>query len=105
MTGVDHGRGVCSIAPPPAAIPVRRASECLELLRGLPVLGPGHTAIVTTAEPFFVATLAALVLDQPIRIRTVLGGSLIAVAVLLLQRSGRAGGIRPTAEPGAVEYG
>ncbi len=55
-------------------------------LRGLEVLGPLHTAIVTTTEPFFVATLAALVLGQPIRVETVAGGSLIAVAVLLLQR-------------------
>jgi drug/metabolite transporter (DMT)-like permease len=46
-----------------------------------------RTAIVTTTEPFFVAILAALVLEQPIRLETVLGGSLIAVAVLVLQRS------------------
>lgn len=55
-------------------------------LRGLAVLGPVHTAIVTTTEPFFVATLAALVLEQPIRVQTVVGGSLIAIAVLSLQR-------------------
>lgn len=55
-------------------------------LRGLEVLGPVHASIVTTAEPFFVAVLAALVLDQPIRIQTVVGGSLIAIAVLWLQR-------------------
>lgn len=58
-------------------------------LHGLQVLGPVSAAIITTAEPFFVATLAALVLGQPITPQTVLGGSLIAVAVLVLQRSAR----------------
>jgi len=56
-------------------------------LRGLETLGPVTTAIVTTTEPFFVATLAALVLHQPIRVQTVIGGGLIAIAVLLLQRT------------------
>ena len=58
-------------------------------LRGLAVLGPLTAAIVTTTEPFFVATLAALVLDQPLTPQTVIGGSLIAIAVLVLQRSAR----------------
>ena len=58
-------------------------------LRGLQVLGPVSAAIITTAEPFFVATLAALFLGQPITPQTVIGGSLIAIAVLVLQRSMR----------------
>lgn len=58
-------------------------------LHGVQVLGPVHAAIVTTTEPFFVAVLAALVLDQPINLQTVLGGTVIAIAVLLLQRSSR----------------
>lgn len=58
-------------------------------LRGLQVLGPVSAAIITTAEPFFVATLAALFLGQPITLQTVIGGSLIAIAVLVLQRSMR----------------
>lgn len=58
-------------------------------LHGLQALGPVSAAIVTTAEPFFVATLAALVLGQPITPQTVIGGSLIAIAVLVLQRSAR----------------
>lgn len=56
-------------------------------LRGLQTVGPLHAAIVTTTEPFFVTTLAALVLGQPITVQTVIGGTLIAVAVLVLQRS------------------
>lgn len=56
-------------------------------LRGLQALGPVSAAIITTAEPFFVATLAALLLGQPITLQTVIGGSLIAIAVLVLQHS------------------
>lgn len=55
-------------------------------LHGLQGVGPVSAAIVTTTEPFFVATLAALVLDQPITPQVIVGGSLIAVAVLALQR-------------------
>ena len=58
-------------------------------LHGVQVLGPVHAAIVTTTEPFFVSILAALVLGQPINLQTVLGGTLIAIAVLLLQRPSR----------------
>lgn len=58
-------------------------------LHGLQVLGPVSAAIITTAEPFFVAILAALVLDQPIKLQTVIGGAFIAAAVLMLQRRAR----------------
>ena len=56
-------------------------------LRGLAVLGPVRTAIVSTAEPFFTAALAAVVLAQPLTARTAVGGALIAAAVVLLQRA------------------
>lgn len=55
-------------------------------MRGLATLGPVQTSIVATVEPFFAALLAAIVLGQPITIPTIVGGSFIAVAVLLLQR-------------------
>jgi drug/metabolite transporter (DMT)-like permease len=57
-------------------------------LRGLAVLGPVRTAIVSTAEPFFTAALASVVLGEPLTARTGLGGVLIASAVVLLQRTG-----------------
>ena len=60
----------------------------LLLLRGLAVLGPVRTAIVCTVEPFWTSVLAALLLGQPITGRTVAGGALIALAVLLLQIGG-----------------
>jgi drug/metabolite transporter (DMT)-like permease len=54
-------------------------------LRGLAVLGPVRSAIVSTVEPFWTAVLGALVLSQPITPATIAGGALIAAAVLLLQ--------------------
>jgi len=59
-------------------------------LRGLAVLGPVRTAIVSTVEPFWTLLLAVPALGQPLRLATVAGGALIASAVLLLQvRRGR----------------
>jgi drug/metabolite transporter (DMT)-like permease len=55
-------------------------------LRGLGVLGPVRTAIVSTVEPFFTAILGALFLSQPMTSTVLAGGALIAVAVVLLQR-------------------
>ena len=57
----------------------------LGFLRGLRVLGPVRTAIVSTVEPFFTAIMGAWLLDQPITITTLIGGALIAAAVILLQ--------------------
>jgi drug/metabolite transporter (DMT)-like permease len=57
----------------------------LVFLRGLSVLGPVRTAIVSTVEPFFTAVLGAWLLAQPMTTTTLLGGALIAGAVILLQ--------------------
>jgi drug/metabolite transporter (DMT)-like permease len=57
----------------------------LTLIKGLAVLGPVRTAIVATVEPFFTATLGILVLGNPLSTTTLLGGILIAGAVLLIQ--------------------
>ena len=54
-------------------------------LRGLKVLGPVRTAIVSTVEPFWTALLGAVVLRQPLTGATLGGGVLIAAAVVLLQ--------------------
>lgn len=54
-------------------------------LRGLAVLGPVRTAIVSTVEPFWTAILGALLLAQPVTPSVVAGGALIATAVALLQ--------------------
>jgi drug/metabolite transporter (DMT)-like permease len=63
----------------------------LFFLRGLAVLGPVRTAIVSTIEPFFTTLLGALVLAQPLPRSTLAGGGLIAIAVILLQWSSGVG--------------
>lgn len=57
----------------------------LLFLRGLSVLGPVRTGIVSTVEPFATALLGAAVLAQPLSGATIVGGALIASAVVLLQ--------------------
>lgn len=59
------------------------------LIKGLAVLGPVRTAIISTVEPFFTAILGALIIGNPLTVTTLLGGLLIAGAVLLLQWSSR----------------
>jgi drug/metabolite transporter (DMT)-like permease len=55
------------------------------LLNGLRILGPVRTSIVATIEPFFTAVLGAVLLLEPLTIRTLLGGTMVALAVVLLQ--------------------
>lgn len=57
------------------------------LIKGLSVLGPVRTAIIATVEPFFTAILGVLVLRNQLSTTTLLGGVLIATAVLLIQWS------------------
>lgn len=82
---------VASMTPLGWGVAVVLAAFCtvvafLTFLRGLAVLGPVRTAILSTTEPFFTAVLAALILAQPIGPATILGGGCIIVAILLLQR-------------------
>jgi drug/metabolite transporter (DMT)-like permease len=57
----------------------------IAFLRGLQILGPVRTAIVSTVEPFWIAVLGLIVLAQPISPAVLGGGVLIAAAVVLLQ--------------------
>ena len=57
------------------------------LIKGLSVLGPVRTAIIATVEPFFTAMLGVAVLGNQLATTTLLGGILIAAAVLLIQWS------------------
>ena len=59
----------------------------IAFLRGLETLGPVRSAILSTVEPFWTALLAALVLRQAIGATTFVGGALIVVAIVLLQRT------------------
>jgi drug/metabolite transporter (DMT)-like permease len=54
-------------------------------LRGLSVIGPVRTAILSTIEPFWTALLGGAVLGQRLGPRTFAGGMLIATAVIVLQ--------------------
>lgn len=54
-------------------------------LMGLIRLGPVRTAIISTVEPFLTAILGIIVLSQPLRLPTVIGGALIISAVFVLQ--------------------
>jgi drug/metabolite transporter (DMT)-like permease len=69
----------------------------IAFLRGLAVIGPVRTAIVSTVEPFWAALLGSLVLGQAIGLRTMAGGLLIAAAVVLLQLGPRAAVPAPAA--------
>jgi drug/metabolite transporter (DMT)-like permease len=57
------------------------------LIKGLAVLGPVRTAIIATIEPFFTAILGAVVLGSQLGILTLIGGILIASAVLIIEWS------------------
>lgn len=68
---------------------IATALAFISFLRGLAVLGPVRTAIVSTVEPFWVALLGLVVLGQPLGGGTLAGGVLIAAAVVLLHLPGR----------------
>jgi drug/metabolite transporter (DMT)-like permease len=68
---------------------ISTATSLILLMRGLTVLGAVRTSIVATVEPFFTGILAAAFLGQPLRLPTLLGGVLIAAAVVLLQLNER----------------
>jgi drug/metabolite transporter (DMT)-like permease len=57
------------------------------LIKGLSILGPVRTAIIATVEPFFTAMLGIGVLGNQLTSTTLVGGLLIAAAVLLIQWS------------------
>jgi drug/metabolite transporter (DMT)-like permease len=57
------------------------------LIKGLAVLGPVRTSIIATVEPFFTAILGALVLGSQFNIATIIGGILIAAAILTIEWS------------------
>jgi drug/metabolite transporter (DMT)-like permease len=58
-------------------------------LHGLEMLGSVRTAIVSTVEPFWTAVLAGLVLAQPLTVRVLTGGALVAAAVIILNLPSR----------------
>lgn len=68
---------------------VSTAGAFFLFMKGLRILGSVRTAIVSTIEPFVIALLGAWILSQPLTRGTLIGGAMIAAAVILLQlRSG-----------------
>ena len=61
----------------------------ISLVSGLRILGPVRTSIVATIEPFWTAVLGILLLGEVATRGTIVGGALIAMAVLLLQWTSR----------------
>ncbi|MFN2635512.1 MAG: DMT family transporter [Gemmatimonadaceae bacterium] len=57
------------------------------LIKGLSVLGPVRTSIIATIEPFFTALLGVVVLRNQFSITTIVGGVLIAAAILMIEWS------------------
>jgi drug/metabolite transporter (DMT)-like permease len=57
------------------------------LIKGLAVLGPVRTSIIATVEPFFTAILGVVVLGSQFSIATLMGGALIAAAILTIEWS------------------
>jgi drug/metabolite transporter (DMT)-like permease len=57
------------------------------LLKGLAVLGPVRTSIIATVEPFFTAILGVIVLNNKLTMTTLVGGVLIAIAILTIEWS------------------
>ena len=65
------------------------------LIKGLSVLGPVRTSIIATVEPFFTAILGVLILHNQFTVATLIGGVLIAAAILMIEWSS------PQLEPAA----
>ncbi len=59
----------------------------LTFLRGLEVLGPVRSAILSTTEPLFTSVLALAILAQPLGLPTLLGGACIVTAIVALERA------------------
>jgi drug/metabolite transporter (DMT)-like permease len=57
------------------------------LIKGLSVLGPVRTAIIATVEPFFTAILGVIVLRNQLGVTTIIGGILIAAAIVVIEWS------------------
>jgi drug/metabolite transporter (DMT)-like permease len=69
------------------------------VLAGMDTIGPVRTAIIATVEPFYTTLLGAAVLAQAPGVNTGIGGALIAIAVIVIQRAGRNESVAAAPEP------
>ncbi|ELZ13230.1 hypothetical protein C477_22280 [Haloterrigena salina JCM 13891] len=56
------------------------------LYAGLPKIGASRASIISTAEPAVAVVLGAAVLGEPVTATTVVGGMLVVVGVIVIQR-------------------
>lgn len=59
------------------------------LIAGLHVLGPVRTSIVASVEPFFTTILGVILLGDVLTLAILIGGAMIAAAVIILEWTGR----------------
>ncbi len=59
------------------------------LIAGLHVLGPVRTSIVASVEPFFTTILGVILLGDVLTPAILIGGAMIAAAVIILEWTGR----------------
>ncbi|MEO8561939.1 MAG: DMT family transporter [bacterium] len=99
VAAVGRGGPVFTLAPIAWAMigllaVVSTAIAFVAFLRGLAVIGPVRTAIVSTVEPFWASLFASVALGQALSPQALGGGALIAAAVVILNKrqpgSGRA---------------
>lgn len=69
------------------------------VLAGMDTIGPVRTAIISTVEPFYTTLLGAAALGQAPGVNTGIGGALIAIAVIVIQRAGRSESVAAAPEP------
>ena len=62
----------------------------LTFFAGIAKIGASRASIISTAEPGVTVALGALVLGEPVTAVTIVGGTLVVVGVILIQREGAA---------------
>ncbi len=60
----------------------------LTFFAGIARIGASRASIISTAEPGVTVALGALVLGEPVTAVTIVGGTLVVVGVILIQREG-----------------
>ncbi|QFU81736.1 DMT family transporter [Natronorubrum aibiense] len=81
MPGTATGWGVTvAIAIFATVIPV------LTFFAGIAKIGASRASIISTAEPVVTVVLSVLVLEEPVTVVTVVGGTLVLAGVIIIQR-------------------
>ena len=91
------GFGTNTLAPPDGATAwgvavaiaiVATVIPVLTFFAGIERIGASRASIISTAEPAVTVALGAAILGEPVTVVTVVGGTLVVVAVILIHREG-----------------